>query len=530
MTAVGSLPPRRAAIKRALQWLVPAAGIAVLLVFLVFTVSPIFNPPKWDEYIVVYDAHRVVSGQVPYRDFFNFIPPGIFFFLAALFRLAGRSSIGVARLASVCTTLFSAGLTWRALKYRGWGLWSGLLWALVFPVALYPWWPIASHHWLASLCFAAEILLLAPSGLKSWPKLLLAGVVVGLCGLLVQTQGVVLAIMATTFLAAEEGKRLRSLLPWTAGILLVWLPFLSGMALVGALPNFLEDCLVWPARSYSRGSNENAGPILQDMPWRVEDIWSRFQAHPSVASWTLSMAGTVLYASVFMLGAAAVVLAAYHLIRALRHRSFGDPWIPAAIVAVMLWAALALRANLNWLHFLFFTAPITVLWLVVLKGWADWARNWRTTAQILLVLLLISGALYHLRGLSVHRPETWEFLDPDRLIREQPVNRFLRSPGVLRPGDCVAAFPEGGEVYLYTAPAAVRFTYFKPLFQEYHGIEDHVLAAEDIRANRPRWILVPPDLEAAYLDPRSAVAQVIGEDYERIGIVGNAVLYRRKLL
>jgi len=526
MIASGSLRSVRTTTKCALHWLVPAAGIAALLVFLALTVSPVLNPPKWDEYIVVYDAHRVVMGQVPYRDFFNFIPPGIFFFLAAVFRLVGRSSIGIARWASVCTVLFGTALTWRALKYRGWGPWSRFLWALVFPVALYPWWPIASHHWLASVCFAAEIVLLAPDGAKSGLRLLLAGVVVGSCGLLVQTLGVVLGTMAATFLAAEEGKRLRRLLPWTAGILLVWLPFLIGMALLGAVPGFVKDCLVWPARSYSRGGNENAGPILQDMPWRMEDIWSRYQAHPGVTSWTLSMAGTVLYGSVLVLGGATVVLAAYHLVRALRRRSFGDPWIPAAIAAVALWTGLALKANVNWLHLLYFAAPTTVLWLFTLKGWATWPGAWRGASKAFLGVLLVSGVLYHSRGLWVHWPQPWELLDADRSVREQPVNRFLRSPGMLRPGDTVAAFPEGGEVYLYSAPAAIRFTYFKPLSQQYHTEEDHRIAAQDIRARKPRWIMFPPDLEAEYMDDRSAVAKILKADYDRAGTVGNAVLYR----
>jgi 4-amino-4-deoxy-L-arabinose transferase-like glycosyltransferase len=53
-----------------------------------------------DEGIVLQGAHRIVIGQLPYRDFFTFYTPGSFYLTAALFKMFG-DSIVVARSALV---------------------------------------------------------------------------------------------------------------------------------------------------------------------------------------------------------------------------------------------------------------------------------------------------------------------------------------------------------------------------------------------------------------------------------------------
>jgi hypothetical protein len=502
--------------------------VAFLVPLLALSVSPVLNPPKWDEYIIVYDSHRLLQGQVPYRDFFNIIPPGIFFFLAAIFSLAGSSSLTIARWASAGLMLGATLAASRSLAERGWGKMEATLWAFVPAVCLFPFWAVPSHHWLAYACFAAELAVLAGPLSGRWPGLFLAGLVAGICGLAVQTQGIALALLAAVYLLLSPERRFKRLAEWASGLCLVWVPFFGFLAWSGAFGGFLRDCLLWPMASYSRGDNENAGPVLQDLPWRVGDIWTRFRQHPGFWSFVVSAAGGVLYALLSAVGIGLVVLGAWLLARSLRRRRLEDPWAAAAMACTFLWTGLALRGNLNWIHFVFYTASLLPVWLVAMGSPEARRRGWRTASRCLLGALLVSGVLYHSRGLFSRWPEGWEFVDADRPIREQAVNRFLRSPGVLSPGDTVAAFPEGGEVYLYCAPSAVRFTYFKPLVQQYHSIEDHALAARDIEARKPRWILFPPDLEAAYLDPRSAVAELIRRDYQRRGVIGNAVMYERK--
>lgn len=512
---------------RDLGWL---AAFALLAAFLALQVSPVLNPPKWDEYIVAYDAHRIVAGQVPYRDFFNFIPPGIFLFLAACFELARVSTLTVARWVGVAVVLLTTALAAWAFRKRNWGPVAALLWAALFPLALYPFWAMASHHWLAAAAFAGLVAVLAGASELGLGRAFLAGLCVGTAGLCVQTQGVIMVAFCASFIAlgAKAGKKALTWLAWLGGVLAVWGPVLLCLAFRGGLTDFIRDTLFWPAWSYSRGSNENVGAILQDFPWRMGDIMSRVKAARSTGEAFALASGYLLYPMILALGMTVVAAAILVLGRSLRHRHFEGPWAPSAALATVLAVGLAFRGNLNWLHFLYLTVPLSLLWICALAEGAARHPTARRAALFLAALLAVAGAAYHTRGFWVHSPETWELTDADRPIREEAVNRFLHKPGNLKPGDTVAAFPEGGEVYLYGAPAALGFTYFKPLFQEYSTVEDHALAARQIEKNKPRWIMFPPDLESGYLDSRSAVAGVIRKDYERYGIVGNAVIYQRK--
>ena len=141
--------------------LFPVLVLTGSALFLILLVSPILNPPKWDEYIVVYDAHRLVMGQVPYRDFFNFIPPGIFLALAALFKIAGHSTITLGRYAGLTVALLSEALAALVLRRRGWRPVPAWSWGAVYAFCLYPFWAIPSHHWFAGVCFLGLLAVLA---------------------------------------------------------------------------------------------------------------------------------------------------------------------------------------------------------------------------------------------------------------------------------------------------------------------------------------------------------------------------------
>ncbi len=101
----GGRPMTSQTLRTGLPWLmlVILGGALALL-----TVSPVINPPKWDEFIVIYDAHRVATGQVPYRDFFNFIPPGVFFALAVMSKAAGGTTLTLGRYAALMVVLATA--------------------------------------------------------------------------------------------------------------------------------------------------------------------------------------------------------------------------------------------------------------------------------------------------------------------------------------------------------------------------------------------------------------------------------------
>ena len=50
--------------------------------------------------------------------------------------------------------------------------------------------------------------------------------------------------------------------------------------------------------------------------------------------------------------------------------------------------------------------------------------------------------------------------------------------------------PTGGNVYLYTYPAAIGYTYFFPLQDHYNDMEDHRIVARQIERCKPKAILI----------------------------------------
>jgi len=503
-----------------------AGTVLLVLVVLAVQMSPVLNPPKWDEFIVVYDAHRVAAGQVPYRDFFNFIPPGVFLVLAAVFKAVGASSLTMGRYVSGAGMIALFVLAAWALRRRGWSGATSCLWAAVVPVALYGFWAVPSHHWFSALCGVGVLAVLGRGSNLGKGEWFGAGLLTGLSGTFVQTAGVSLAAFCVVLAVMNREGRGRNTVALAGGIAAVWGPLLLGLFLLGAAPGFFRDVILWPVRNYARGGNENEGAALQDLPWRLSDLWASWKAEPSAARALMTTAGFLLYAALALAFMAVLVFCTISLFRMLRDRKIRDPWPAASLLAVSLALGLAARGNANWLHLIYSLALLGPLCLASAGYWSAWPRLRRGSTMGLLGVLLASGALYQTRGLWFHTPAAWEFTDVDRPIREQSINRFLRSPGVLTPGDTLAAFPEGGEVYLYSAPAAVGYTYFLPLNRHYNTLEDHRAVAGQIEGRRPKWILITPDMEQDYLDPGSPLFEVLTSLYERKRVIGNAVVYQ----
>ena len=492
-------------------------GLAAVVAFvLLTTISPVFNPPKFDEFIVVYDAHRVASGQVPYRDFFNFTTPGVFLWLASVEKVVGQASITLGRYAGIGAILLTVLAAWFLLRRSGWGAARAGLLASLYAVAIYPFWAVPSHQWLANAFLVGMLAILSsyPSlALAAWA---LAGGLAGLAGLSLQTQGVLAVTFAGVLLALAPSGKARAAAAFFGGLAAVWVPFLSVLAIAGGLKAFLYDTVLWTARNYSRTGNENAGAPLQDLAWRLGDLWDLWVRDPTAARAFTALVGWLLYGLLLAAGVTVLVLAVTGLVKTLRQRRVSDPWEAGALAVTFLDLGMYFRGSINWLHYTYMLGPLLLMWLA-LAG----RRHWNTgtagrRVAIAAALLFVAGAGYALRGWLFHAPAAWEFIDADRPIRESPANRFLMRPGVLKPGDTVAAFPEGGEVYLYAAPAAVGYTLFHPLSKEYNDLRDHEIVAGQLRKNRPRYILMPLNMEQDYLNPRSPVASVLSGGYHRL--------------
>ncbi len=517
---------------RTSRWLGWAAGAAIIILFLLPLVSPLIVVPKLDEFIVVYDSQRVLEGAVPYRDFFNFILPGTFYALAACFAPFGHGSLTIARYAAMALILLNWSLLHLALLRSGWPRREAWLLSMVYPVCVVPFWPIASHHWLAHLA-CMGFLAVAAGGMASLSmrRAFGLGMWAGLAACVLQTEALFLAIAGAALVAltasstrdrvAKEGAFVlgSALLPAA-----LYLPLLFA----GVGRNLWADTVLWPARNYSNTGNDNARFLLDDVPIRLHALWSGVQGWRSWPWLPLALAGTALYVLILLGAAATLGAAVWVLSKALRTRRNLDSLALVSCLVTVLGFGLFLRGRPGWQWLLYLFAFLMAMWLVTLGPNRAKCPLFRRTIVMWAALTLATGFAYQCRWIWYHWPTCEELADVDRPVRDDALHRWLRSPGVLKPGDTVAAFPEGGEFYLYGIRPALGYTFFTPLAEGLHDEKDQSAAAAQIQSNHAAIILMPTSEEQLYLDPRSAVGRLIRSEYERRGDVGQTVVYSRR--
>ncbi len=182
-----------------------------------------------DESYLLYEAKRILDGEVLYRDVAQFVAPGAWWAMAGLYRLFG-ANIDTARLAmavlhgGIVAVLVGIGST---LGVRP-GLRAAA--AVAYLAIGPPVWPYASPHWFSTLL----MLLLLFAALRAPRRVFLLG---GLAGLLIAVQqhkgavaGLgVAGLLALDWLIARRDPATRR--PARA-LLVAWLRFALGAAVV----------------------------------------------------------------------------------------------------------------------------------------------------------------------------------------------------------------------------------------------------------------------------------------------------------
>lgn len=508
--------PRLAAAGTALLFLAAAALLAL-------RTRPTVSVPKWDECLYLYDSLRTLEGQVPYRDFFNFTPPATFWLQGLALRLSGPGApLAAERQLAALWALLVALLLRGVLRRAGWPPFPAALLGLLFPLVFFPFWPVASHHHFALLFFLTALGLSRPrEGLssKGWAG---AGAILALLFLTLQTAFLSACALWGTFWALGEKRRGRALGSAVAGAAAVLVPAFAWLVGEGALGAFLGKVWLWPLLHYRREGGINAVPLLGDLPDRIRSLWTVpvLEGGPPLPA---AAAGTVVYVGLLCLLAAVALFFLAELFRTLRGGRFQDPWRGAVTAATAVEAALFLLGKPDWLHALHALARMGPLWLTAGDGGGEGPRRVGWAAAV----LAAAGFLFFGTA-GLRRGALWELRDPDRVLREAPVNRWLNAQPWLRQEDRIAVFPEGGQVYLYVRPAATGYTLLYPPSDRYHTEADYLRAAKEIEENRARCVLITVDREREYVHSAGALGRLLREGYLRLGQVGDAAVYVRR--
>jgi hypothetical protein len=210
---------------------------------------------------------RVLGGELPYRDFFEFVTPGTELVYALLFRSLGVSlwvpNLVMALLAATATLW----ITWCAKRLLH-GMFIVLPAILLLGFVLYGSMD-ATHHWFSTLAVMGAVAALFDG--TSLPRVAVAGAMCGLAASFTQTKGaaVLLALVAYLIwrsLRPRTGATqcMRQSLVMIAAALLIFAAINGPFLLAAGARQWMQDVIVFPARYFGSVSSNQWGGFLEE--------------------------------------------------------------------------------------------------------------------------------------------------------------------------------------------------------------------------------------------------------------------------
>ena len=178
------------------------AGAAIFLYLQLFILPHLPVLPTGDQTIYLFDGRRMADGQVPYRDFFQFVFPGTAFVYSVLFKTFGvrawvsntallllgvgfaGTSLMISRRLFAGVSIILPGFLFLAIPYRNAPMGTG------------------SHHWYSALAVMTALAVLMES--RTPRRLAVAGALCGLSAWFNQTRGAAGLLGFAVFLLWEK--------------------------------------------------------------------------------------------------------------------------------------------------------------------------------------------------------------------------------------------------------------------------------------------------------------------------------------
>ena len=208
-----------------------------------------------DEGIATVNAWRISDGQVPYRDFFEIVPPFSFLPTAALFKLFGPSVFVERALTFLLGLSIVVGADLLLKKY-GAGLGAQVVVVAFLGTLGVYYYPMFNHHWVADASQIYSILFLAAGlgGGRTILKGIAAGslATAGLFSLQDQGSYFLAGLLLLFFPFVREGAvRARLLGGFLAGCGIVSAAFAAYLLPRVNMSDLLYHWCVWPTQNYS---------------------------------------------------------------------------------------------------------------------------------------------------------------------------------------------------------------------------------------------------------------------------------------
>jgi hypothetical protein len=227
---------------------------------------------------------RLLDGELPYRDFFEFLPPGTDLVYALVFRCLGVSIWAMHLVMATLAALTALWMTWCASRLvRGWFvlLPAVLLMGWVLSYSLDP-----THHWFSTVALMGVVWILFNG--HSIGRVAGAGVFCGVAASFTQTKGaaaIVGLVVYFIWIAVREKNHTERW--WRRGLVLSLVLCGSALAtfmvingpyiLAAGVGRWAWDVMVFPSRYFGSVSGNNwTGAVTQFVEYPARGKWIIF--------------------------------------------------------------------------------------------------------------------------------------------------------------------------------------------------------------------------------------------------------------
>jgi hypothetical protein len=453
-------------------------------VFLYFHLFiPIFTP-IWtggDAVIWLHDAHRMLHGEVLYRDFVQITLPATDLLYFVAFKIFGPRMW----IANVMLLVLGVTLAW--LSYRiALSLQLGklaLLPPLLFLTLVYRDRLDASHHWYSTLAAVAALAVVIED--RSPRRVAIAGALCGLATCFTQSAGVMAIVGFAAFLYWEHrtlSMPLRALIQQQARLILsaalVVLIVSSYFAWRAGLARFVYCTLLFNLRYY--GSFEGGSTWRGYMTGLLGFLeWQRL---PGIAGFLLIH---LLIPLVYIL----------FFVRYLRRsgQSAGEPWDRLMLLTIIgLASLLSVGLAPTWARLYYVSLPALILFVWILKSEG---RAGQFVSNILYVVTLALAAAFPI-GKQLH----WrDYLDLPSgrmaFLNHEAYEKYRWAARQTRPGDFFFGGPYPDFYFLLDLRDPGPVPFITPF--EYTRPEEVQAVVEGLEKHRVEMILWGPPLDTS---------------------------------
>jgi 4-amino-4-deoxy-L-arabinose transferase-like glycosyltransferase len=296
------------------------ALLAVLFLVAHFNLKPVVG----DEGVLAMDGWRMAQGQVPHRDFFQFIPPMAGFLQAGFIRVLGPTVLALRLAGFLCGVLLVLALALLISRLLVSPLARAVPLAVLVPFGVGVW-PFASHHWWVDifLLFALVLLLEAERREAPFSWAAAAGALLGASVLTLQDQGLY-AALGTALVALplfRSGTRGKALAGCAVGFAATIFPAAAFLVQKASLATLWADFVLFPLRGYHGALGNRMG--LSKGIVQVLSQWDPVALR-------IAPVYTALIATASMVVYALPLLAAVSLVATWRRS-----WLPPARLALL---------------------------------------------------------------------------------------------------------------------------------------------------------------------------------------------------